>query len=264
MMLRIAWQTIKEQRKAFFGWTIGVLALVLLTVLFYPSIKGQQEFNDLTKDMPDAVKALMGGNDLISPAGYLNSQLFQTMLPALFLIFAIGRGTEWIAGEEKKGTLEMLLANPVSRARVVGERSAALAVMVMLLGAVLFAGLAGGAAVISMEIGIYDLLAACLALVLLGIAFGEIGLLLGAFTGKKGLSVGIAAAVAVAGFLLAALAPVVDFLEPFEKFSPFYYYSGTSPLLHGIDILHSVVLIAIALAATAAAAAGFERRDLAT
>ncbi|MEO8323216.1 MAG: ABC transporter permease subunit [Actinomycetota bacterium] len=263
-VLRVAWQSIKEQKKAFFGWGIGVLALVLITVLFYPSIKGQESFNDITKNMPDAVKALMGGEDLVSPVGYINSQLFQSMLPALFLIFAIGRGTEWIAGEEKKGILEMLLANPVSRSRVVFERSAALAVSVALLGAVLFVALAGGARLVSLDIGIYELLSACLSVVLLGIAFGEIGLLLGAFSGRKGFSSGIAAGIAVAGFLIATLAPVVDVLEAFERFSPFYYYLNANPLSNGLDPLHAVVLIAIALVATAAAAAGFERRDLAT
>lgn len=263
-VLRIAWQSIKENRKGLLGWSIGVLALVLLTVLFYPAMRGQEEFNDIMKDMPDALKALMGAEDLVSPVGYLNSQLFQMMLPALFLIFAIGRGGEWIAGEERKGTLEMLLANPVSRARVVAERSVALAVMVVLLGVVLFAGVAGGAALVGMEIGIYELLAACLALTLLAVAFGEIGLFLGAFTGKKSLSVGITSAIAVAGFFLATLAPVVDVLEPFEKYSPFYYYLGNNPLINGVDLLHTIVLIAIALVATVAAAAGFERRDLAT
>ncbi len=263
-MPKIALQTLKESRRGFLGWGIGILALVLLTIAFWPSVKGQESFNDITKDLPDAVKALIGDEDLISPVGYLDSQLFQSMLPALFLVFAISRGTGWSAGAERAGTLEMLLANPVSRTRVIAERSLALVLSVGLLGLVLLGGLIAGTRIIDLPIGAGELAAACLGLCLLAIAFGELGLLLGSLTGTKSVSAGIAAGVAVAGFFLAALGPVVSALEPFEGASPFYYYSGSDPLKNGIDPIHTAVLIGLAVLLALLAARAFERRDLST
>ena len=47
------------------------------------------------------------------------------MVPLLLMIAAIGAGAGAIAGEEERGTLELLLANPLSRRRLVLEKTAA-------------------------------------------------------------------------------------------------------------------------------------------
>ena len=49
------------------------------------------------------------------------------MVPLLLLIAAIGAGARATAGEEERGTLDLLLANPISRRRLVLEKLAALA-----------------------------------------------------------------------------------------------------------------------------------------
>lgn len=49
----------------------------------------------------------------LSPEGYLNGQYFNLLAPLLLLIFAIGFGARTLAGEEREGTLELVLATPV-------------------------------------------------------------------------------------------------------------------------------------------------------
>jgi ABC-type transport system involved in multi-copper enzyme maturation permease subunit len=63
------------------------------------------------------------------------------LAPLLFLIFAIGQGSGAIAGEEERGTLDLLLANPRSRVRIVLEKFGALALMTLGLAAMMWAGL---------------------------------------------------------------------------------------------------------------------------
>ena len=65
--------------------------------------------------LSEALKAFIafGGDlDYVSGAGYLGSELFAFMVPLLLLIAAIGAGARAIAGEEERGTLDLLLANP--------------------------------------------------------------------------------------------------------------------------------------------------------
>ncbi len=68
--------------------------------------------------------AFAGGTDFISPVGYLNSQLFFLMLPIILGIFAISLGSDALAGEEGRGTLDLLLSTPLSRRKAVLEKFA--------------------------------------------------------------------------------------------------------------------------------------------
>ena len=70
------------------------------------------------------------------------------------------------------------------------------------------------------------------------------------------------AGLAVVAYLVNALAPLVGWLEPIRKASPFFQYLGHDPLRTGV----SVAAIAVAATSTAVlvsmAVVGFERRDV--
>jgi len=127
---------------------LGLIGFVALIVSVYPTVHSNPSLNKLAQDYPQALKAFIafGGQvDYTTPAGYLGIELFSLMVPLLLMIAAIGTGAGAIAGEEERGTLELLLANPVSRARVVLEKSAALALEIAALGLVLWLALWIGA-----------------------------------------------------------------------------------------------------------------------
>ena len=185
-------------------------------------------------------------------------------MPLLFLVAAIATGAGTIAGEEERGTLETLLANPVSRTRVVLEKSLALALEIVGLGLVLWLALWVGALAVGMDISVGHLAAATLAAVLLAIAYGEIAVLVGAASGRRSLTIGVTAAIAVAAYLVNGLAPLVDALEGPQKLSPFYHYAAGDPLRRGVSLSHLAVLVGIAIVATALAPLLFSRRDVST
>ena len=98
----------------------------------------------LTEDYPKALQAFVafGGQvDYASAAGYLGIELFSLMVPLLFLVAAIGDRGRAIAGEEERGRSRLLLANPVSRTRVVLEKAVALSLEIVGLGLVLWLAL---------------------------------------------------------------------------------------------------------------------------
>ena len=264
MLRSVFLKTLRDQRRSLIWWGIGLMTLTLLTLLFYPSFEDSQELNDILDDAPAAVKAFSGNyTDYTSPEGYLNSQLLFLMAPLLFLIFAIALGSGAIAGEEQRGTLDLLLSNPLTRSQVAVEKFAAMVVAILALALVLWLGMAIGAAAVEMDINFRRMAEATLSVALLGITFGALALALGSATGKRGMSISVTGAVGVIAYFLNALAPVVGALEPLSKVSPFYYYISSDPLTNGLNFAHAGVLLGLVGAFVALALITVERRDLA-
>ncbi|HEY6031293.1 MAG TPA: ABC transporter permease subunit [Gaiellaceae bacterium] len=256
---------LRSARRGLAWWSLGLVGLVALMVSVYPSIRDNPDMKRLVEEYPDALKAFMafGGEvEYGTAAGYLGSELYAFMVPILLLVAAIGAAARSIAGEEERGTLDLLLANPVSRRRVALEKLATVAVNVVALGAVLWAALAVGTTAASMDVGLGRLAAATTAAVLLALVFAAVAFLLGAATGKRGKAVAVASALAVLTYVLNALSSLVDFLEPARWVSPFFHYAAGDPLRNGLSLWHALVLAGIALVAAALALPAFERRDL--
>src|SRR5829696_3377359 len=111
----------RDQRRAHLAWATGIVAVMVVTAAFWPSIEGTDSFDDVIEDLPANLQALIGAREGVSlgtPAGYLNARVFATVLPVLLTVYGISRGARAVAGSEEDGTLELMLANPVSRARV--------------------------------------------------------------------------------------------------------------------------------------------------
>ena len=126
-----------DQRRSI-GWgAVGIAGFVVLMVAYWPSIHQQgHDLQRVVDSMPAAMKAFTG--DLAaftSGPGYLQGELFALTLPVLLLVYAIGRGSDAIAGEEERGQLERTLAEPISRVRVVLDKAGALALGVVALHA---------------------------------------------------------------------------------------------------------------------------------
>ncbi len=265
-MLRNVWlKNLRDVRRSLVWWSLGIAGLVAMIVAVYPSVRDNPGLNKLVQDYPEALKAFIafgGAVDYASPAGYLGSELFSFMLPLVFLLALVGRAAATLAGEEEAGTLDLLLANPISRRRLALEKLAALVAEALALGAVLYVSLLVGTRAAGMDIAAVHLAAATAATLLLAFSFGAIAFLVGAATGHRARAIAVASAFAVASYLVNGLAPLVDALEPFQKASLFYHYAASDPLRSGLDAGHIGVLVAVAVVACVAAPFLFERRDL--
>jgi ABC-2 type transport system permease protein len=222
------------------------------------------DFSKVFEDSEVLTRVFAGGfTDLTSPEGYLNSQLYSLLVPILFLIFTIGRGSGAIAGEEERGTLDILLSNPTMRVQVLIQKFAAIVVATSVLAFVLWLSVVIGGVLVDMNLSLWRTAQVTLSAVLLGVVFGALALMLDSAFGKRSLSTGIAGALAIATYFMYAFAPLVEGLEPVEKVFPYYYYIGADPLTNGLNLAHAAVLIGITAALLAAAIVTFERRDLA-
>lgn len=265
MLRSVFAKSMRDLRRSLLWWSAGLVGLVAMMMAVYPSVRDNPALNKLVQDYPEALKAFIafgGSVDYVSGAGYLGSELFSFMVPLLFAIAAIGSGAGAIAGEEERGTLELLLSQPVTRRSVATQKLAAMAAEVGALIVVLWLVLWAGVVLTGMDISGWELLAASLTAGALGLAFGAIAFLVGAATGRKALAIGLAAAAAVASYLVNALAALVSALEPLQKLSPFYHYAIGDPLRQGIAPSHLLVLFGVAAVAAVCGVVAFDRRDL--
>lgn len=264
MNAEITLQTLRDRRRFMSWWALGLFAFVLLQIVFYPSIRDASGLNDYAKNMSDTMRALFvgGETDLTSAAGYLNSQIFAFAAPLLLLILGVGLGGGLIAGDEERGTLDYLLAQPLTRTSVLLQRLGALIICIAAGALVVELSVAIGGPVFDLTLSVGKMTAATISCALLAILFGVLALAIGAIAPGKGRAIGLAGALAVGAWVLDGLGQAVDSLEPLRPLSPFYQALGHSPLREGPPWGGWVLLCAATIACAAAAVYGINRRDI--
>jgi ABC-2 type transport system permease protein len=171
--------------------------------------------------------------------------------------FAITQVARWTA-EDSDGRLELVLSNPVSRARVVIER-----LTVLTLGALIIAAVSGVAVGIeahyqSIDLSSRRLAEASLLLVPFTLVFGAVGALLASRIPRA--TVGILGAFAFASYLTVQLGPVFKLPAWAQDLSAFKLFG--QPLTSGVDQTGLVIMLVIVIAGLMASAVVMERRDI--
>ena len=252
-----------DGRRSLLGWTLTIGGIAMMYTAFYPSISNPA-MADAIKNYPNSLKKTFAIQDLTSPQGYLGSYVFGLLVPILLAVFMVVVGTRGVAGDEETGTLDLILAHPVSRPRLLLSRLAALVVQSFVVCAVVYLLLLAisGPAKIS-AVGAGPLAAATLQLAFFGICFAALTLAVGAATGRRAAAIGAGTVVAVLGYFANNLAPQVKGLEWARFLSPYHYLSGNQPLVNGLDLASCGIMLGVSAVFVAAGLALFRRRDLA-
>jgi ABC-2 type transport system permease protein len=247
------------------SWGLGIATYVGLIVAFWPSIRGSSEISKAIENYPDAMKEFFGGAaafDYTRPGGFLNTQLFSLLLPLLIGAFAIGFGASTVAGEQQTGQLDLVLALPVTRARIVREKAIAVTTGVMFLTLTSAAVILGVGALVDLDITVSYVAAACMGAGLVALVHGLLALAIGAASGNRALALGLSSGAFVAGYLIQALSGLVDAMKPLRALSPLYHANGTLPINTGFPIWHHLLLAGVCAVLGGVAVAVFERRDV--
>lgn len=258
ILARMMFQTRVSRR----AWAVGIGLMVLALTALFSSIADNQALTDALRGYPEAMQKLFDLTSFTSGPGYLRAEVFSLTGPLLLLIPAVLWGAGTIGDEESAGTIDLLASAPVSRRRIVVEKWGAVMADVATLGLTLAITLVIGSTAFSLDVGIAQLLAACLATTALAAVFGSLALAVAAATGRTGLARGVAAASALASYLVSSLADLVDGLRPFRVLSPWYHALGIDPIASGFAVGHLALLGVIVGALTVGADYLYSRRDL--
>lgn len=263
-MIPIIKWTLWQRRWSTVWWSVGVFGLIFINMIFYPTFKDQAaELQKTFENLPKAAVQLFGGStDFFSPVGFLNSQIFFLMLPLLLGILAIAVGSSLIAKEEQDQTMEMLLARPLSRSKLILAKAAAGAIAVTIVSIVGLLTTLITARVVDLDISIVSIAAATLSCYLMVLCFGAIAFALTTIGRARGASLGIAALIAIGGYLVSSLSGTVSWLKTPSKLFPFHYYQPEM-LLRGIynwgDL---VVFVSVIIVCGVLSVFSFRKRDI--
>ncbi|GAA4593773.1 ABC transporter permease [Planotetraspora phitsanulokensis] len=258
-------KTLGEYRRSVIGWLIGISAFLSLYLSIYPSIRSNPEFYQqaaLSK-YPGPLKDLMGGlADIASGSGYLQTVVYQLLVPLLLIMCAMTLGTRAIAVPEEQGTLELTMTLPIDRRRLVLDRWAAFALSLLAVALVTLILVLALAAVGDLKVPAGNIVAAHAGLFLIAFFFGTLALTLGAATGKRAFALAVGGGYAVAGYVIETLGKSVDAISWLRWVSPFHYYLDGRPVFQGWPVGDYLVILGATAVLAMTAVLAFERRDV--
>jgi ABC-2 type transport system permease protein len=256
----------RDRTRADLWWAVGIFATVLINIAFFPSMEGQAELDEAMKDLPPAMQQLFGieeGISLGSAPGYLWAQVF-AMLPLLFCVLGVAVASAALGGAEEDGTLEFLLAQPVTRRRVVMERLGALCAVIAAHTAIVTVALF----ILSPLFGALDgvdrpgLIVACIGSGAIALLHSAVAFTAGAYFGRRNPAIAAASAVTVAGYIGQGLLAAIDAPEAARYLTPWYWFLRENMLAFGPNLVSFLPALLVAAAVGLAAVPIFERRDL--
>lgn len=184
------------------------------------------------------------------------------MLPMLLGILTIGLGSSLLAKEENEGTIELLLARPVSRGGLLlGKVVAGLAIL-LVVGTVALVTTVGFSWGVDINVGLVDIALASVMAMTIGLLFGAVAFYLTAL-GRWGrpASIGIAAVVAIGGYLVTSLSSLAEWLSWPAKFLPYHYYRPGEVLAGNFSVRNFLLLLSVSLILGILSWVAFRRRD---
>ncbi|WP_227999584.1 ABC transporter permease [Nocardia australiensis] len=261
MLRTVFTKCLRDQRRGLIGWSIGIVTLVMLESAVWPSFSNMSGVRGFLTNYPEPIRKLFNLDQFFTGTGFLNGELFSILLPILFLVFAIGRGARGIAGEEERGTLEVLLVNGVSPIRLTLEQAAVVIASVGALGIVLFGSTVVASAIFGLGVSIGAAATGAVSMALLGIEFGLLAAAVGAATGRRSMASVAAAVLAVAAYVLYMTSKLVAAVRPYGPWSPFHQAIDGGPLGAGLPLAY-LWLALVGIGCLLVALPIFDRRDI--
>jgi ABC-2 type transport system permease protein len=250
-------KTLYDNRRIFTVWALATGVLAMMYGSFYPQITAES-----MASVPEAMRGF-GFDDATSAAGYLQGAVFGLLVPLLATFYGAATGARMISADEESGYLDLLLAHPISRTRLLLHRFAALTAGAAAIALAVLAGMLAIRSSAELDtISPAGFAAQALNLALLATVFGALATGIGAATGKSRPTVfGITAGLGVAAYALHGFAPQIG-ADWLRHLTPYHYYIGGEPLKEGFGFADAAVLAAVAIILTAAGAWRLNHRDL--
>lgn len=255
MSADVARLDLRLRRRMLVGCAVVMAAYTGLIVATYPTFRHDPSLDSLTKNSPTMAAILGATGSLTSVDGWLNANLYANFVPLVAFLLTIGYGASTVAGQDEDATLCLAVTLPLSRGRIIGQKTAALAVLAAVVPVVALVCILTGPW-FQLRPDWWGLAGASIGVGLMALDLGLLAMLVGTLTGSRGTAMGIAAAVAAASYLVSSLAPVVHWVRPLRYGSLFYWSVGHDQLRNGLGgtgatvlVLTGVVLVSLTLRA---------------
>lgn len=254
---------VRQRRLTLFVVVAALTGWGMLMPIIYATFGVQMQ--DIVREFP-ALQQFMrfGGGDMFTLSGSIALGYIHPIAIALLAVFAIAFPLSGVAGERQRGTLEIVLARPVSRRSYYVTLLLAAAVFIALCVAATLIGTLIAAAVMNVidQLKLENLPWLWLNGVLLYFAIAAIAFAASVTFDRIGPATSIVLAIVLSAYFLqiiGSLWPDADWLQPY---SLFHYLQPDLVLREGMQVFDTVVLLLVGAGAVVYALIVFPRRDL--
>ena len=262
-MRTIFHHAMSRMRGQILGWGLAMFLLSMLSAARYGFIKDSKE--DLQKMMKGPMKeiaGLMGDTaKLFEPEGFLSMQLFN-FLPPILGVFVVMTGSGLLAADEENGTLDLILAHPISRSALFAGRWLAFALSIVAILTLSWLGLIVAKTLSpALDVNSAALILPYLSLFAVLLLFGSLALLMATLLPSRRMAAMAGGLFVVFSFFLTMFGRVDSGVRRVAEFLPLeYFQSGDA--IRGLNFVWFIGLLAVAGAFTGLAWYRFERRDI--
>jgi ABC-2 type transport system permease protein len=260
MLRSIFLKTLRDQRWPVIIWSVLVVFVTLAGFEAFRQVNPAQIEGFINN------KAFLFFSDPIAvgtAAGFVTFR-YGFFFALVLSIFAVLTGGRLLRGEESRGSLELVLARPQSRARVFGEKVGATAVSMLVLGLAFAVGALLGENLLHLSVSIGGALLAGFDLSLLIFFYAMLALFISQFTQTSGTAAGLAGGIYALAFTLDGTGRVYHSAAWVRRLSPNYYFNLSKPLIASYGTNWAALLFLLALGLLLAGVSGliFLRRDV--
>jgi len=245
-------------------WGLALFLIAWPVVLAYDVVQKEQEkIKEVAKNFQFFFGAMGADLDRIThPSEYLTMRFFSYM-PLILGIFAILNGSGLTAVDEEKGTLDLILAHPVTRTSLFLGRFLAMILTLLTILVMSWAGLAVWMARTHLrdQITPGDLILPFLSLLAELLFFGTLAMLLSLIMPSRRQAATAGGVILVGSFFITMFSRLDPSLERLARFSPLTYYQSGQAIL-GLNTTWLAGLFLMAACFTFLAWYCFERRDI--
>lgn len=258
-------QTNLKKLAAYFG--INAMFILLLAAMF-PSIQDEAEdLNKLIESYPEELLKVFGFNETTNFfdnfAAFIGGEHFSFVWPILIIIFVVSYSSHTIAGEIEKGTIDLLLVQPISRIRLYFAKFFAGLDLIAIFVIITVLAVWPIAKFFGVGIDFINLLVLAVGGFLFGFAILGLNFLFSSFSSTSARASTMTVGVVVVMYALNLLATLNVDYEAAQYFSFFYYFDYNKLLLQKDLVLETVIVLLGSGVLTAGAGAYlFDRRDI--
>jgi ABC-2 type transport system permease protein len=226
MMFRTIWsKSLRDYRVPILSWGIGLgLLMAIIFAGATPALR------DAYASVAQSFRFFGDPYAVQTSEGFITTRLLEVTLPILFSFWPILAGARMVRGEEERGTMDVLLATPQSRTRVILEKLLALIIALLLIALLMALGTIAGESAANTQLHFGRALLAALNVSLLVFFFAMVALLISQFATHRGTAAGWAGGLMILAFLLDGTGRTVSGTWV-QHLSPFYYYNLNRPLI---------------------------------
>ena len=259
---RIAIQTMKDYWKITLILSLLFMGMSAMYSGMYPGIK------DVMADMMesgygDTFAAFKGSEDMGSYVGFLNVELYQIFWILILGILLGMISASIISKEIEAKTIDLFMANPISRKQIIIEKFLGLIPMILIINFSTFLAVSGMTIAINEEINFGYLLMTHIISIPYLLAVTSVGLLISVIIDEKMKASIFMIAVIVGMFIFESISIMTPDYEPLGYISLTHYFNPYDILKLGtVDAVGVVVLIVVILECLLVSIFIFERRDI--